>query len=134
MAGLFVKKDAGIDYPSAATKALDRKWFPLVKAETVIGRDSTHADIILPAVYVSRTEARIAREGEAYYLENITSRNATCVHGRSLRLHRSPRHLLSDGDEIKVGDYLLVFLERDPNPSAEAVKAEPTAAPDPAGT
>jgi pSer/pThr/pTyr-binding forkhead associated (FHA) protein len=84
-------------------------WFPLAKAETVIGRHSP-ADIVLPAPHVSRTEARIVCQDGAYYLENITSRNATMFKGKKIRC--SGRQLLEDGDEILVGDYEFVFLER----------------------
>jgi pSer/pThr/pTyr-binding forkhead associated (FHA) protein len=110
MAGLLLKRDAWAAGGSSAIEPVGQKWFPLDKTETVIGRVSS-ADIVLPATYVSRTEAKIVREGGAYVLENITSRNATVFNGRPIRC--SERQLLRDGDEIRVGDYLLVFLDRD---------------------
>ena len=84
-------------------------WFPFEKAETVIGR-LPPADIVLPAPYVSRTEAKIVCEDGAYFLEDITSRNATVFKGERVRC--TGRQLLQDGDEILVGDYEFVFLER----------------------
>jgi predicted component of type VI protein secretion system len=117
MAGLFDKNDVCSAAPlrsAAQPQALVLRWFPLVKAETVIGRDRS-ADIIVPAHYVSRTEAKVVREDGAYYLQSMTSRNATSFKGQVLR--RSPRQVLSDGDEIKVGDYLFVFYHRDDDPA-----------------
>ena len=110
MAGLLLKVDAWAAGQSSAKEPVGQKWFPLDKTETVIGRVSS-ADIVLPAFYVSRTEAKIVREGDAYFLEDITSRNATVFNGRPIRF--SERQILRDGDEIAVGDYRLVFLDRD---------------------
>ena len=110
MAGLLLKKDAWRAGGSDPMKPLGRKWFPLVKAEIVIGRHPP-ADIVLPAMYVSRTEAKIVRNGHGYFLENITSRNATVFKGKTIR--GSERQLLRDGDEIRVGEYRFVFVDRD---------------------
>jgi hypothetical protein len=129
MAGLFDQKDVCSTVPLRSASrplAIGLRWFPLTKAETVIGRDAS-ADIIVPAHYVSRTEAKVVREGGSYYLQNMTSRNATCVKGGVLR--HLPRQLLSDGDEIRVGDYVFVFLDRDDDPLAGSGDTASGAAP-----
>jgi len=126
MAGLFVKRDAFHNADSSSPRPLDRKWFPLVGAETVIGR-SLAADIALLVSSVSRTEMKIVREGDAYYLQDLRSMNGTFFNGR--RLAGLPRQLLSPGDEIEVGRYVFVFLDRETDPSADSVETEPDAAP-----
>ncbi len=65
--------------------------------EVLIGR-SPECDIILPDRQVSRRHARVFREGEDYYVEDLGSKNGTWVNGQPV--HGPVR--LKDGDEIQI--------------------------------
>lgn len=80
---------------------------PIIAEETVIGRDPS-SYVYLPAIYVARQEARIIREGESYYLENLNGLNATWLNDR-YRMRGCGRQQLRDADRIRVGDYLFEF-------------------------
>lgn len=109
MVGLFLKQDAWDHDGSSAIEPVARTWFPLDKTESVIGRERS-VDITLPCRYISRAQVKVVREGDAYFLEDISSANGTVFKGKSLRLQ--DRQRLHDGDEIRVGDYLFVFINR----------------------
>jgi hypothetical protein len=85
----------------------------LCKDETLIGRNPPECgiDLQLPSFKVTRQHARITRAAGAYWIEDLQSRNGTYLNQAPL-LGR-PR--LSDGDQIRIGDYVLLFRE-DANP------------------
>jgi pSer/pThr/pTyr-binding forkhead associated (FHA) protein len=78
------------------------------RASVSVGR-SPSSDVSLPWDHeVSRLHAVLAREGGEWTIaDDGLSRNGSFVNGRRLRGHRR----LRDGDAIKVGGTLLVFLE-----------------------
>jgi pSer/pThr/pTyr-binding forkhead associated (FHA) protein len=78
--------------------------FSLDAASSVIGRDEGHAVVLLDP-QVSRSHARIVWMADRYILEDLGSANGTFVN--SNRLTEPQR--LSDGEEIGVGNTLLVF-------------------------
>jgi len=69
-----------------------------------IGRDLA-CDIQVPDEKVSRRHARIAREGDAWTLTDLGSRNGTLVNGS-----RVETRTLVPLDEIQVGDAKLLFV------------------------
>ena len=73
-----------------------QRW-RLDKPEVLIGR-VPESDIILPDRQVSRRHARIFRQGDVYYIEDLGSKNGTWVNGQPLRGVRP----LEDGDEIQI--------------------------------
>lgn len=81
-----------------------RHEFPLGDGENVIGRDP---DVAVPinASIVSRRHARIMVTGAAAQIEDLGSKNGTCVGEERVSAPRT----LSDGDVIKVGDHELTF-------------------------
>ena len=70
---------------------------------TVLGRD-IHADIVLADPRISRRHACIYRQGEAFFLEDLKSRNGTVLNETTLH----GRTLLCHGDRICLGG--AVFL------------------------
>ena len=80
---------------------------PLKKKVTVIGRLES-ADIILNDKNVSRLHANIIRlDDNLFALVDLGSSNGTLVNDLPIS-----RIFLMDGDEIKLGDTVLVFYER----------------------
>ena len=69
---------------------VDRDWI-------VIGRGHT-ADVVLADATISRAHAAIVYDGEAFYVQDLGSTNGTRVNGK-----RSPRAVLTDGDEVRLG-------------------------------
>lgn len=74
---------------------------------TTIGKRKEEADLVLEDVSVSRLHARIIREKEKYYIEDLNSTNGTFKNG--LRLQPYERRELEPEDEIKAGRVLAVF-------------------------
>lgn len=77
---------------------------PLREGENLLGR---HAASLLPldSDSVSRRHARILVSGGQATLEDLGSRNGTLLGGRRL----SAPALLSDGDEIRIGEVEMTF-------------------------
>ncbi len=79
------------------------------KDELVIGRGE-ECDLTLNDRAISRQHARIWREGEAYYIEDLGSKNGTWVNGEPLQ---QPR-VLVDGDKIQLAlTVRIAFTESD---------------------
>ena len=80
--------------------------YPLLTGENVIGRDPA-AGIPIDAAIVSRRHARIVIGGETATIEDLGSKNGTYVRGARI----TTPVVLREGDEIRVGDFSLVFRE-----------------------
>ena len=84
---------------------------PNAGARFLLDQDSTtagrhpEADIFLDDVTVSRRHAEFRRKDDAFEVVDVGSLNGTYV-------NREPRNseLLSDGDEIQIGKFRLVFI------------------------
>lgn len=74
---------------------------------TTIGKRKEEADIILEDVSVSRLHARVVKEKETYYIEDLNSTNGTFKNG--LQLQPYERRELEPEDEIRTGRVLMVF-------------------------
>ncbi len=79
--------------------------FPLDSPPVTLGRDPA-CELNLLDERVSRAHARIRREDASWIVEDLKSRNGTYVN--SIPCESRP---LSSGDEIRVGDSVLLFLE-----------------------
>ncbi len=79
------------------------KDFKIQKEETKIGRDEEN-DIILSHPTVSRFHAKIIREGENYFIEDLNSANGTFVNGIKVQ-----KELLHDNDILQFGDIVCIF-------------------------
>ena len=78
--------------------------FLLDQATTSAGRHPD-SDIFLDDVTVSRRHAEFVREGDEFLVRDIGSLNGTYVNR-----NRIEKADLSDGDEVQVGKYRLVFF------------------------
>ncbi len=76
----------------------------LEKDTTAIGRDMS-GDVYLKHPSVSRKHTHILKKGSTFYVEDLNSTNGTFVNGEMI----SRRKVLSDGDEIVIGNYTVLF-------------------------
>lgn len=85
--------------------------FHLQGDECVLGR---HPNCLIEfdISSVSRRHARITREDNLYYIEDLYSRNFTCVNDEKLQPHDGRRRL-SNGDRIRISDIELIFHSSD---------------------
>lgn len=72
-----------------------------------IGKKRGEVDICLEDMSVSRIHAKIVKEEEDIYLEDMNSTNGTYKNG--LRLQPYEKRKLEEGDEIKCGKKVLIF-------------------------
>jgi diguanylate cyclase (GGDEF)-like protein len=77
--------------------------FPIREPDTLIGSDGL-APVSLTDDTVSQSHARLTRESDGVYLEDLGSRNGTLVNERRLE----GRRRLEDGDRLRFGDSSLV--------------------------
>jgi predicted component of type VI protein secretion system len=77
-----------------------------IRAECItIGRDAGN-DIRLGDLTVSRRHGQLRREtGDRYFIENLQSRNGIRLNGHEI----SQPAALTDGDQLKIGAYQLLF-------------------------
>jgi pSer/pThr/pTyr-binding forkhead associated (FHA) protein len=73
----------------------------------VIGKKEDEVDLFMNDEGISRMHARIIRNGEDYYVEDLNSTNGTFKNG--LRLKPYERRKLVKGDEIKLAARKLIF-------------------------
>jgi hypothetical protein len=78
-------------------------FYALNSPELIIGRTES-ADIILGDPGISRTHARIVREGDDFVVEDLGSTNGTEVNGQLVKRRR-----LADGDRVRLGSSTLQF-------------------------
>jgi len=81
-----------------------RRQFPLQAGRNVIGRDGTRCQIVLDDPTVSAEHAAIVFEHGRFVLYDLASTNGTFLNGQ-----RVQRQMLYDGDEIRLGNAVLVF-------------------------
>ena len=72
-----------------------------------IGKKRGEADLVLEDPSVSRLHARIVKETDGYYLEDMNSTNGTLKNG--LRLQPYEKRKLEEGDEITFGKRILIY-------------------------
>ncbi len=84
------------------------------KAEITIGRAAEN-DIDFTDIAVSRTHARIVREGETFFLTDLGTDNGTFLNGVKIE-----HEALSSGDELIVGARTLRFVELTEAPATAA--------------
>ena len=72
-----------------------------------IGKKKEGVMLCLEDISVSRLHARIVKEGEEAYIEDLNSTNGTFKNG--LRLRPYEKRKLEEGDEIKCGKKVLIY-------------------------
>lgn len=79
------------------------KKFPLSRRKCIIGR-AHDADLVLSSREVSRHHAVVHPAGKHYRIDDLNSTNGTVINGNVVRTH-----VLKPGDEIAIGDALIIF-------------------------
>ncbi len=77
----------------------------LRKPEHVLGRESD--DLVLPVAAVSRKHATLTREGDAWVVRDLGSKNGTLLNGRAVGQAE-----LESMDEVRIGDAILKFVDQ----------------------
>jgi len=95
--------------------------YPLAKEIVTLGRDEKCA-VRLDVNGISRNHAQVIREGAAWLITDLMSKNGTLVNGEKVDQRK-----LVDGDSIAIGDVELVFSDESddapPTPAAPRGKA-----------
>ena len=87
-----------------AVRSAGRTWEVALDRETqTIGRLPDN-DIVINRQSVSRHHARVERRGDGFMIQDLNSGNGTWVGGA-----RIDRHLLADGDAIRIGNAQLIY-------------------------
>ena len=73
----------------------------------ILGKKKEEADYVIEDASVSRMHARITRDKEGIYLEDLNSTNGTFKNG--LRLQPYEKRRLEKEDEIRLGKIVLFF-------------------------
>lgn len=107
----------------------ERERFPFDQPELILGRDPA-CDRQIDAPGVSRRHARLYQQAGGCWLEDLGSTNGTFVNGQRLS---APR-LLQSGDEIRLGQNVVLQFILPPkvSVSATAVESTPTEVQQPA--
>lgn len=103
------------------TNELDAPIFSLEKDDSLVGRRDPMSNIFPevdlskydPQTKISRRHARIRRDGNNFYLEDLGSSNGTIIIpavSDMTRLLPHQPHVLANGDKIRVGDTTLHFV------------------------
>lgn len=79
----------------------------LTQETCTVGKKKDEVDLVLDDFSVSRIHARISKEEENTYLEDLNSTNGTYKNG--IRLQPYEKKKLEQGDEIKIGKVELVY-------------------------
>ena len=90
----------------AAGPLADSTYF-LTEPEVRIGRDCSNS-LAISDLSLSRRHCVLAREAEGYTLRDLDSRNGTFVNGRVVSEKQ-----LKHGDQISIGESVLVFLMKE---------------------
>jgi transcriptional regulator with GAF, ATPase, and Fis domain len=96
----------------AVSGPLKGKVFSLAEVEVSIGRDPSNQISLLDSL-VSRRHCLIRKEADAFRLVDLESRNNTFVSGVPVR-----ERVLVPGDQIRVGNSILVFQRADGDSTA----------------
>lgn len=82
--------------------------FILGEGDFLIGKKRQEVDGYLPERTVSRIHARIEKDGEDYYLEDLNSTNGTFLNGQRLEYRQKAK--LAVGDRILLGNVEYRFI------------------------
>ena len=102
-------EELGIEGPALVVRSGGGRageQFALERTQTTIGR-TPDCDIFLDDVTVSRRHAVVSRESDGFRIEDLGSMNGTF-----LNRSRIDRDALENGDEVQIGKYRLIFLDR----------------------
>ena len=89
---------------------MEKRFFVLKKETSLIGR-SPASDIQIRDSFVSRKHAKIVKENDRFFIEDLGSRNGTWISGKAIA--RGTRVEIQEGLLIRMGD-TLIRLDRGP--------------------
>jgi formylglycine-generating enzyme required for sulfatase activity len=92
--------------------------FELTAAEVLVGRAPT-VDFVIPTPSVSGRHALFSREKGKYAVEDLNSTNGTFLNGRRL----TKREFLKSGDQIRLGQSIILRFEAPSQPAPLAANA-----------
>ena len=95
--------------------------FPLSQNEVNLGRSPDNHLVLSEDLSVSRHHAQIKYSGNAYVVTDLNSSDGTYVNGIQLAPH-TPRSLVA-GDQVRIGNYELIFSASAPVPVRPTVSA-----------
>jgi transcriptional regulator with GAF, ATPase, and Fis domain len=101
--------------------------FSLSEDEVSIGREPSNQISLLDSL-VSRRHCVIRKDGQAFHIQDLDSRNSTFVNGVPVK-----ERVLAHGDQIRVGNSTFVFQGLHSEPSASEASLHIDAAPTPGG-
>lgn len=85
---------------SFVLSSLDGRYaYTLTANDVIIGREGTMSEYLSVKSYVSRSHARITKENNELYIENLSNTNFTYVNNKKI----IEKTVLQDGDEIGFG-------------------------------
>ena len=79
----------------------------LDKPSCTIGKKKGEVEVVLDDASISRMHARIVKEQDAFFVEDLNSTNGTFKNG--LRMQPYEKRKLEEGDEIRLGKITLIF-------------------------
>ena len=105
---IYIEEDSGQKERTHRLCTSDGKMImQLDRPSITIGKKKEEADLVLEEVSVSRIHARIIKEQNDFYLEDLNSTNGTYKNG--LRMQPYEKRKLEEGDEIRFGKKEFVF-------------------------
>ncbi len=109
-------------YSIAMIQAFSNKRFVLKEGRTILGRDESCCDIVLPGIHVSRKHAELIIEGGVVRVRDLNSSNGTYVNGRPIR-----EILIEPGDQICFDTITLTLFAPDQDPDETVIYTRPVA-------
>ena len=106
---------------SKASEPTEKRELILNDEIISVGRDPSSV-LPLPGTQISKSHARIERQGSDYFIVDLNSTNCTYVNGE--KLTPASQHQLHRGDKVSIADYELEI-------SQLGTAMSPTALPDP---
>ncbi|MBL8822569.1 MAG: SpoIIE family protein phosphatase [Planctomycetia bacterium] len=94
---------------------LSGKRFELKKGTNVIGRNP-ECDIVFNVSAVSREHAKIIWRNNAYYIEDLKSRNLTVLNDKKVEADKPVA--LTPGDKVKICDFFCEYVDETSLPSS----------------
>lgn len=95
------------EIPRRLYTADGRILIQITEEKYMIGKRKEDVDLILDDFSVSRMHARISKESEDIYIEDLNSTNGTYKNG--IRMQPYEKKKLEIGDEIKIGKIVLLY-------------------------
>ncbi|MBI3665767.1 MAG: FHA domain-containing protein [Acidobacteria bacterium] len=90
---------------------------PLGAGNYNLGRSADN-DIVLEGSLISRRHGRIMKDGESYVISDLGSHNGIFINGQKIE-----QAALKDKDEIRIGNYILIYHEGAVAAAAPAVES-----------